>query len=790
MTSQSGTEIIELLSDDSSDDDIGFESSQASRPAAAERYMATPTRVISPFGVQAAVSRPVTHERSIKVATPNTPDLPSPSMLLGARKKLSSSPTRTISRQSALDLPSSPPLMDDGELDVFENSIKNDTKSSSPAPPQYNIEAAYTSALELSDDDCQILDDIINAQESQSTEDLSQFLDSSTLGPVRVFGGRRTFDHAPAMADFSDAVATDILGSSSSSEDSGEEDAAEETSSDDVYSTRAKELLARAALLTKSSRCSGRDTSTSRLPNRRVHSADNEAVSVSTFDTSPLPSALNRPPKQATYLGSSSDLLHSSGSSSSINIPWRTESDLAVVSCSQAVTQKELQKTKRARESERRRHERIMAKEHRAKEKEFAKGVSLANRKTVDTREIARDMTLVVDSGVLQLLPKTNKASSSVSIDTTGPSGTGSGDEDRICSNGGDDCNTTTAVADHVVFAKLKEEGIAHRISDEDSSTGCAVRWEMRMRRKWDSRLGLYVPLDPPQTISVRRAAIVVFSGTRLIELISEDRLPSLLGLWRASLDVERLFVVVIGLQRLLRESAMAETREFARQMRSYIRDADTELDSDTSGVSKRRTKKTRQNAAAAAGVSEESAEEAILRLQITFPWVIWFTRCSNDARALGQLLWQTTVDIALAEFNGGNTAEGAGSSEPLLLASLSASSTNTPREFITGEVAASLNAAVVRSGTDLADSWQRALTQIPKVTQPVAQSIASRYPTPNSLFSAWQQQTSLQQREQMLADISVASAVAGGRRLGPVMSARIYRLFNEIDPTRPFAEL
>ncbi|PIA14598.1 hypothetical protein COEREDRAFT_98767 [Coemansia reversa NRRL 1564] len=789
MAAQSGTEIIELLSDDSSDDGIGAGSSQASRLAAAERYMTTPTRVISSSGERAALSRPAIHERPIEVATPNTPDLPSPSMLLGARKNLSPSPTRIISRQEALDLPSSPPLMDGGEVDIFEHSVENDTESSPPAPPQYNIGAGYTSVLEISDDDCQILDDIINAQESQSTEDLSQFLDSSTLGPPRVFGRRSAIDHAPAMADFSDAIATDILGSSSSSEISGEEDEAEETSSDDVYSNRAKELLARAALLTKSLQCPGRDTSTPRLHNRRAHSADNEAVSVSTFDTSPLPSALNRPPKRATYLGSSSDLLHSSGSSSSVHIPWRTESELAVVSCSQAVTQKELQKNERARESERRRHERNMAKERRAKEKEFAKGVSIANRKTVDAREIARDMTLLVDPGVLQLLPKPKKASSSVSIDTTGPGGTGSGDEDRICSNGGGDCNTTTAEVDHAVFLKLKEEGIAHRISDEDSSTACAVRWEMRMRRKWDSRLGLYVPLDPPHTISVRRAAIVVFSGTRLIELIGGDRLPSLLGLWRASLDVERLFVVVLGLQRLLRESAMAETREFARQMRSYIRDADAELDSDTSGVSKRRTKNTCQNAAAA-GVTEESAEEAILKLQITCPWVIWFTRCSNDARALGQLLWQTTVDIALAEFNGGNAAEAAGSSEPLPLASQSASSSDMPREFITGEVAASLNAAVVRSGTDLADSWQRALTQIPKVTQPVAQSIAFRYPTPHNLFSAWQQQTSLHQREQMLADISVASAVAGGRRLGPVMSARIYRLFNEIDPTRPFAEL
>ncbi|KAJ2078371.1 hypothetical protein H4R24_004521 [Coemansia sp. RSA 988] len=758
MTGQSGTEIIELLSDDSSDDGIGVQTTQP-------KGTITPARVISSSGVRTATSRPDT---SIDVATPNTPDLPSPSMLLGARSIVSQSPTRIMSRQAALDLPSSPPLMDDNELDVLEYDIENDLRSPSPATPHYNVGGGYTSVLELSDDDCQLLDDIINAQDSQSAEDLSQFLNSSTLEPPRLLGGRSTLGHVPAMTDFSDAVATDILGSSS--EESDKEDPTEDTLSDDVYSSRAKELLNRAAILTKSLRLPGRDTPTPGMLNRRVHSADNEALSVSTLDTSPLPSLFNRASKRATEAGGSSDILDSS---SSVHIPWRTESELAVVSCSQAVTQKERLKSERAKETKQKRLERAMAKERRAKEKEFAKGVSLANRKKVDAKEIARDMTLLVDPGVLQLLPKPKKTSSSTTVDTTGLDNTGT-----------ENCNDVATETDHAVFSKLNEEGIAHRISDGDCGTACAVRWEMRMRRKWDNNLGLYVPLHPPQTMSVRRAAMVVLSGSRLTGIIGEDRLASLLGLWRAALDVERLFVVVIGLQRILRESAMAETREFARQMRSYIRDADAEPTNSTSGVSRRRARNAGQPAAE---VSEESVEEAILRLQITCPWVTWFTRCPNDARALGQLLWQTTVDLALTEFHGGSSTE---CSNSLLMTGTSASNVDTPREFITGEVAASLHVAVVRSGTDLTDSWQRALTQIPKVTQPVAQSITSRYPTPSSLFSAWQQQTSQQEREQMLADISVTSAIAGGRRLGSVMSTRIYHLFNETDPTRPYAEL
>ncbi|KAJ2833086.1 hypothetical protein GGI24_000980 [Coemansia furcata] len=218
--------------------------------------------------------------------------------------------------------------------------------------------------------------------------------------------------------------------------------------------------------------------------------------------------------------------------------------------------------------------------------------------------------------------------------------------------------------------------------------------------------------------------------------------------------------------------------------MRTHLKDSAITTAATTG--SKGKTRKQLPQSELQNQLSEDDVEEAVLRLQMTRPWVTWFTQCS-DARELGRLLWQTTMDLALTEFNGDRDTF---IDDDELFGEQPISSQTDDSGFITKDVASALNVAVIRTGTDLADSWIRALTQIPKVTQPVAQSIAAQYPTPKRLFEAWQRMASEAECEQLLAQLSVASATTAGRRLGSAMSTRIYRVFNEPDPGRPFAEL
>ncbi|KAJ1949546.1 hypothetical protein EC988_004727 [Linderina pennispora] len=185
--------------------------------------------------------------------------------------------------------------------------------------------------------------------------------------------------------------------------------------------------------------------------------------------------------------------------------------------------------------------------------------------------------------------------------------------------------------------------------------------------------------------------------------------------------------------------------------------------------------------------VTEDEVDEAVLQIQVTNPLVTWFLQC-KDTSALSRLLHQTSADMAQAVFRskGQNEWISTDSSDPVMGSTFFTSSQlSMASNFITSEVRSALRAAVIRTGADLTDSWIRALATIPKVTLAVAQCIVAQYPTPRCLFDAWERQGSVPERAQMLANLTVSS----GRRLGITMSTRIFHMFTESNPSKPYAE-
>ncbi|KAJ2606182.1 crossover junction endonuclease eme1 [Coemansia sp. RSA 1722] len=328
------------------------------------------------------------------------------------------------------------------------------------------------------------------------------------------------------------------------------------------------------------------------------------------------------------------------------------------------------------------------------------------------------------------------------------------------------------------IFEYLQAENITWRMEKQPIR---AVRWEMRLRRKWDAELKMYVPRQPC-VVEKMRVAMVVLDGKGFMDMLVQKRVERRVEIWRASLAVRRLIVVVVGLQKNIRRAGAEDTREFARLMRVAIRDGQVEAQAN------------RPEPQQQAVVSEEAIDDALLRLHLSHPWAIWFTQCA-DARALAKLVAQMTADLASAQYynkDDDDSIVGYAASDMESSDEPSSSSTGNNIGLVTSEVCAALRTVVVKSGANFNDAWVCALTQIPKVTRPVADTIVARYPTPRALFDAWAQLVLVEQRELMLAALPVVSCVSStsGRRLGPVMSARIYHLFNESDPTRPFNEL
>ncbi|KAJ2401901.1 hypothetical protein GGI23_001083 [Coemansia sp. RSA 2559] len=404
--------------------------------------------------------------------------------------------------------------------------------------------------------------------------------------------------------------------------------------------------------------------------------------------------------------------------------------------------------------------------EQKERERQFARDLSAANKKKLEAKDIASDVTVVVDPRLLELLEDGKKGGGMQqrSVSATAPAtpralarrSNTSTVEDR------EENEEETAGPTDALFAQLRAEGIQCRVEVQD--TACAVRWEMRSRRKWDPAIRMYVPLTSHSLKRTKHAAMVVLGSARFLDLVATRRVQRLAEIWRAALAVNRVFVVVLGLQSALRRTASVGTREFDRQMRQLLKDG-TIPGTPASG------RPPREDAC-----TEESVELAILELQLACPWITWFTQCV-DAKALGRLLHRTTVDLALHELTHKEDGAGAGGGyEPGVGC------------FITDDVAAALQVAAIKTGASLKESWALALAQIPKVTLPMAQAIAAKYPTPQRLFAAWAAMHPASAT--LLSDIVVPSASSGGRRLGSAMSARIYRVLNEPDPARPFAEL
>ncbi|KAJ1893050.1 hypothetical protein LPJ66_005986, partial [Kickxella alabastrina] len=609
MSNNAKTDIISLSSDD---DDDGIYVHPEPLSDDRDRIHITP--------VHRSIGFDANQTSDSLILSPGTPDLPSPSTLLGAPRRLSSRrpssqhvlsphilsqpPTRRESpnigniiftREEALELPSSPPLAAaDDEIDSMDRWRLPNGFNSSPPLPRFSDDFADN----FDDNDCQILDDFIDAQAHVDGAALSE---TSRMPHVPRLNMATSILGRPLIpSNYSDSsVATDILSSSENEENQ---------------------------VLHGQRRFS-----------RRAMSMDDEVYSIATD--------LSLPPSNAR----AHRLIHSDGpdyinsadnnysSSSSLNIPWlvggppqtRITQSMSLTTDIGRQSSRVEKEAGRCALAEKRIAERAEKRQRKEREREFQRGLSSANKKKVDFKDLARDMTLVADPGLLQLLGEPKRTASA----TTAIDGEGTSEHAAAASL------EVSAGASHPVFGHLLEEGIAWRV--EPAATASAVHWEMRVRRKWESSLKLYVPLAHPRVVKVRSAAMVVIGSKRFVEMVAADRIAHRLGIWRAALAVKRLYVVVVGLQKHLHKTANAETREFARQMRQHLKDGGG--GGGSSQPLPRQQQQQADSASAAMGsLTQSDIEEAMLRLHMTCPWTSWFTQCS-DTKGLSKLLWQAT---------------------------------------------------------------------------------------------------------------------------------------------------
>ncbi|KAI3365659.1 hypothetical protein L3Q82_010733 [Scortum barcoo] len=90
--------------------------------------------------------------------------------------------------------------------------------------------------------------------------------------------------------------------------------------------------------------------------------------------------------------------------------------------------------------------------------------------------------------------------------------------------------------------------------------------------------------------------------------------------------------------------------------------------------------------------------------------------------------------------------------------------------------------ARVERDGSGLIQVWSKQIQQLNRVSPAVASTVTAAYPSPQLLLQAYQSLSSEEDRKGLLAGLLVKS---GGkeRRIGPEISARVYRCFTAQNP-------
>ncbi|XP_051889055.1 crossover junction endonuclease EME1 [Pristis pectinata] len=89
------------------------------------------------------------------------------------------------------------------------------------------------------------------------------------------------------------------------------------------------------------------------------------------------------------------------------------------------------------------------------------------------------------------------------------------------------------------------------------------------------------------------------------------------------------------------------------------------------------------------------------------------------------------------------------------------------------------------RSGKGLLSIWKKQIQQLNRVSSEIANAIVSVYPSPRSLTQAYQECSSEQEKEKLLADIPVRRGegiTSTTRRIGPELSKRVYLLMTSLE--------
>ncbi|KAJ1928276.1 hypothetical protein IWQ60_002185 [Tieghemiomyces parasiticus] len=371
-----------------------------------------------------------------------------------------------------------------------------------------------------------------------------------------------------------------------------------------------------------------------------------------------------------------------------------------------------------------------------------------------------------------------------------------------------------------------------------------AIQWERHVQNRFDAESGLFVPIEPSATPALTTAAdpavkpyleSVVLLYWTAAELEQYGRCPGRLEEYCQSVrahfaHAQTTVLLLQGFEPWCKRQYQRRDRDFARQVRMVSRhnsapaslpgDIDPEVSiASNSGRGRGRGRgrsRGKQGATAAAGDpsnpdaaddesgtvpnnrgedepawTPERAEEALVWLEVNASWLISHAKTVHEA---AQWLTVLTRDIGARRYKDRTHIVSSGVDPALAGRHRSGDHHTTDRlgspprpahpDILPGASRFTIESGIAKAQLNPADIWFRMLMQVPKLTEPVARAIVTKYPSLQSLYRAYQSpaaQTEPDTARLLLADLLVGPA--GTRRIGPVMSAKVHQIFTSRNP-------
>ena len=308
----------------------------------------------------------------------------------------------------------------------------------------------------------------------------------------------------------------------------------------------------------------------------------------------------------------------------------------------------------------------------------------------------------------------------------------------------------------HEVRLTFGREEVTLDEADPWLHLGKVVKWKRKVEAVYNEDEGQWVPTERPRTETEPHVAILL-NGLDFAQVAAGKGEQMTLAKMKENFDLHvtslrsrfldaRLIYIIQGLYAWIKRNENAKNREYTAAVRAEVEDQ------PASQPKKRKTARIAQHLAA---VTADAAEDIQLYLQVQHqPLVVHHT--TSDASTASQILSFTQ--------------------------SLSA------RRYRTIELDHNLRSASFymgsgqfKGGDDAQETFCRMLEEQQRVTPSIAQSIVSGYSSPRELVEAFRRKDNM-----MLENMRKSTNKDGGysdKRIGPVISKRMYKVFLGRDP-------